>query len=123
MSLADSLDRVLIDGLQLYMPIGLHPWERDQAQPVRVDLELDCERRALGDEPVVCYERLSERVKVLAAAGHVELVETLAERIAGLCLSDPRVRRATVSVRKTGAVPGTAAVGVKVVRENSVPET
>ncbi|EME69628.1 methylenetetrahydrofolate dehydrogenase [Paramagnetospirillum caucaseum] len=116
---AAAVDRVLVEGLDLEMSIGLHPWEMNALQPVRIDLEIDCERRPLGAEPVVCYERLSRRVRDLAAAGHVELVETLAERIAGLCLADPRVHRAAVSVRKTSAIPGTSAVGVKVIREKT----
>ena len=43
---------------------------------------------------VVDYEKLAERVRGIVAAGHVRLVETLAERIAEACLADRRVHLA-----------------------------
>ncbi len=64
--------------------------------------------RALSRQPVgrdelarvVDYETLAERVRGIVAAGHVRLVETLAERIAEVCLADRRVHLARVRVEK-----------------------
>ncbi|HOF88075.1 MAG TPA: dihydroneopterin aldolase [Armatimonadota bacterium] len=50
-----------------------------------------------------------------ASAYH--LVEALAERIAALCLDDPRVRRARVRVEKPGALRFARSVGVEITRE------
>ncbi len=106
------LDSVRLRGLELSMLIGIHPWERDAPQTVVVDVTMECERRPWGAAPMVCYEALARRITALAAKGHVELVETLADAIAGQCLEDPRVRRVEVSVDKPGAVKGARSVGV-----------
>ena len=65
---------------------------------------------------MVDYEALIERVRRLVASRHVKLVETLAERVAALCLEDPRVRSARVRVEKLDAIPDAAAVGVEIER-------
>jgi dihydroneopterin aldolase len=57
----------------------------------------------------------------LLGAGHVELVEQLADRIARLCLEDPRVRSARVRVEKLDAIADCAAVGVEIERLNPLP--
>ena len=55
-------------------------------------------------------------MKAIIAAGHINLVETLAERIADFCLSDRRVAAARVRVEKSGAVVEAAGVGVEIER-------
>ena len=50
---------------------------------------------------------------MLVASGHIELVETLAERLAADCLDHPRAVRVRVRVRKPEAIEGAAAAGVE----------
>ncbi len=66
---------------------------------------------------VVCYETVANAIRELAAQSHFDLVETFADRIADLCLADPRVRTADVQVEKPLAIPDTKGAGVRVVRE------
>ena len=92
--------------------------ERDEtrAQPLLVDVELDvaashCER--LPD--TVNYEMIGEAARAIAAQGHVDLVETFAERLAQACFFDHRVTRARVRVEKPLALaPHAAAAGVEI---------
>lgn len=116
------LDRVFVRNLELSMSIGVHAHERLHRQMVIINIDIDCERSVGQDgiRSVVCYERLTDQVKALAEDGHIELVETLADRIAGLCLADRRVHRATVRVEKPGAIVGAASVGVEIERHRSV---
>jgi len=74
------------------------------------------ERDRLAD--VVNYDALAGRIRALAKAGHVNLVETFAERIAAICLDDRRVRRATVRVEKLDVFDDAESVGVEIEREN-----
>ena len=55
-------------------------------------------------------------VRGIVAAGHVRLVETLAERIAEACLSDPRVHLARVRVEKLDIFADAASAGVVIER-------
>ena len=68
---------------------------------------------------VVDYEVLADRVRALVAAGHVRLVETLAERIAEACLTDRRVLLARVRVEKLAVFADAASAGVEIERRAS----
>src|SRR5262249_14294427 len=81
--------------------IGLHQHERIANQRIRINLDLAI--ADLGEidddyDKVVCYGELVTGVRHVVGAGHVNLVETLAERIAAMCLADPRVLSARVRV-------------------------
>ena len=103
--------------------IGVHRYERDGRQRVRINLSLDvletgeAERDRLAD--VVNYDTLVVRIRALARNGHVNLVETFAERVASICLEDLRVRRATVRVEKLDVFDDTESVGVEIERVNT----
>ena len=60
------------------------------------------------------YENLASKARELAAEGHVELVETFAQRLVAACLEDPRARSARVRIEKPEALPGAAAAGVEI---------
>jgi 7,8-dihydroneopterin aldolase/epimerase/oxygenase len=122
MAIADAVKGIrhlFVHDLVLACRIGVHAHERDRPQRVRLNLDLavaetDQPPRRLAD--VVDYAALVERVRGALSEGHVELVETLAERVAALCLEDPRVRSARVRVEKLEAVADAAAVGVEIER-------
>jgi dihydroneopterin aldolase len=61
-----------------------------------------------------------DAIKMILASGHIELVETIAERLAELVLRHERVQGVTVQVEKLDVAPG--AVGVRIRRERQ-PET
>ena len=108
--------KVFVRGLTIEAEIGLHPHERGRRQPLVIDVELDLAPAAVGGiRDTVNYERLAERARALAAEGHMELVETFAERLARGCLAEARVVRARVRVEKPQAIAGAAAAGVEVV--------
>lgn len=112
--------RIFVRDLVLPCRIGVHLHEKQLPQRVRINIDLtvmdSC--AAAGDDiaRVLSYEHIVNRVKGLIAEGHVNLVETLAERIAGLCLGDGRVRRARVRVEKLDVVPEADCVGVEIER-------
>jgi len=133
-SAAAALRHVFIRDLTLSASIGVHPHERAARQPVRINLDLGVEDDGLRDRSrapagggagrdelsrVVDYEVLAERVRALVAAGHVRLVETLAERIAEACLVDRRVLFARVRVEKLAVFPDAASAGVEIERRSS----
>jgi dihydroneopterin aldolase len=115
--------RIFVRDLELPCLIGVHLHERDGRQRVRINLELDVagEPAALGDRlaNAVNYETIVGRVRRIVGAGHVNLVETLAEQIAQMCLEDRRVQRASVRVEKLDVFADAASVGVEVERFNA----
>ena len=67
---------------------------------------------------VLCYEEIIVKVRNLATAGHLNLVETLAEKIAEMCLSQTDVSAAKVRVEKLDVFADAASVGVEIERSN-----
>ena len=120
---AKGIRHLFVRDLVLTCRIGVHPHERDRPQRVRLNLDLAV---AEPDQPsrdqladVVDYAALVGRVRGALGARHVNLVETLAEQVAALCLEDPRVRSARVRIEKLEAIADAAAVGVEIERINS----
>jgi 7,8-dihydroneopterin aldolase/epimerase/oxygenase len=127
MSIADArkgLRHLFVHDLVLATRIGVHPHEHQADQRVRLSLDLgvaDSGQAPATLAEVVDYAALTGRVRRLLGAGHVDLVEQLAERIAALCLEDPRVREVRVRVEKLDVMPDCAAVGVEIERLNPRP--
>lgn len=111
--------RVFIRDLVLTCRIGVHQHERIADQRVRINLDLSvADQGPIDDdlEKVVCYGELMTGIRHVVGAGHVNLVETLAERIAAMCLKDPRVLSAKVRIEKLDVFPEAESVGVEVER-------
>jgi dihydroneopterin aldolase len=115
-----GLRHVFVRDLVVPCSIGVHRHERAAEQRVRINLDLAVREgeRPLHDsiEDVVCYEKIIAGVSTIIARGHVNLVETLAEDIAAMCLEDPRVRSARVRVEKLDILPNADSVGVEIER-------
>jgi dihydroneopterin aldolase len=124
---ARGLRHVFLHDLLLSARIGVYTQEHGVTQRIRVNVDLGVRddgaagvsRRAVGRDDlarVVDYAVVAERVRSIVAAGHVQLVETLAERIAEACLSDERVELARIRVEKLDVLPDGATAGVEVER-------
>ena len=126
---------VFLRDMVLSASIGVHEFEHEAQQRVRinVDLAVDDElapaagkltrgaaaRPRVGADQlgrVVDYEQIANSVRAIVAAGHVRLIETLAERIAEACLLDARVRLARVRVEKLDIFSDMTSVGVEIER-------
>jgi dihydroneopterin aldolase len=100
-------DRITLRGLTVRGHHGVFDHERRDGQDFVVDavLEVDVRTAAASDllADTVDYGTLAQDLAAVVAGEPVDLLETLAERLAQACLRDPRVRAATVSVHKPQA--------------------
>jgi dihydroneopterin aldolase len=121
--IAPRVRQVFVRDLVVPCRIGAYRHERDAPQRVRVNVNLAViEGEAPLDDQlanVVSYEKIIEGVRRVAQSGHINLVETLAERIAALSLSDPRVRSVRVRVEKLDVFPDAASVGIEIERHSA----
>jgi dihydroneopterin aldolase len=110
--------RIFIRNLELLARIGIHGHEQGMPQPVRINVDLEAEANPVEDsvEEVVDYEMIAAAIRDIIASGHINLAETLAERIAEACLSDKRVSKARIRVEKLHALQGAEAAGVEIER-------
>jgi dihydroneopterin aldolase len=121
--------RIIIRDLVLPWMIGVRQHEEDRRQRVRINIDLVVREQAdpMADNyhQVTCYEKIIEKIRQMAAAGHVKLAETVAHKIAMMCLTEPNAEEVTVRVEKLEAVHDAASVGVEIKRfhPDSRPET
>ena len=118
-------DRISLRGLRVHGYHGVLPAEREHGQEFVIDVELDVDTRraSVTDDlsDTVDYAALSARIAAVVAGDAVNLIETLAARIADVCLADSQVAAVTVEVHKPHA-PVTVAVDditVRIRRERS----
>ena len=129
-SSARALRHVFLRDLVLVASIGVHAHEHAAPQRVRINVDLGVEddgalplsRRPVGRDElarVVDYEKVADTVRTIVSAGHVRLVETLAERIAESCLADRRVHLARIRVEKLDIFADATSAGVEIERRRS----
>ncbi len=117
-----GIRHVFVRDLELGVKVGVHTFERVTTQPVRINVDLYVREEAIGTDQlsdVVCYEDVVDGIKEIISAGHVNLVETLAENIAQMCLKDHRVVKCRIRVEKLKVIAEAASVGVEIERHRT----
>lgn len=117
-----EVDHVFVRDLVIPVEIGAYDFERGRVQKVRFNVEADVTRASGGDDmrAIFSYDVVIDAIKMILSSGHIDLVETIAERLADKVLAHERVQAVTVQVEKLDVAPG--AVGVRIRRERQ-PET
>ena len=117
------MDTIFIRQLRLQAWIGLYRHEKIAPQTIEIVLEIALpgdavfKTRKIAD--TIDYGVVVERVRALLAKERFGLVETLAERIAGLLLQDLKSPRVKVSIAKLGVLREAQRVGVTIERSRS----
>ena len=100
-------DELTVTGIRCFAHHGVLPFERADGQPFLIDLTLglDTAPAAASDDlrDTVDYGSLVAQVVAAVETDPVDLIETLARRIADVCLTDDRVDWARVTVHKPEA--------------------
>lgn len=103
----NALDEIVLTGLTVFGRHGVYAHERENGQEFVIDLRLSVSLSdaAASDDvkDTIHYGELAEKVALVVAGEPVNLIETLAERIAVVALDDERVQFATVTVHKPKA--------------------
>lgn len=114
------MDKIFLDELKIDTIIGIWDWERKIRQTVVIDLEMsaDIARAAATDsvEDTLNYKSVAKRIQGFVGDSSFQLVETLAERIAGIIRDEFGVAWVKVRVHKPGAIRGSKDVGIEIER-------
>lgn len=101
------MDTIRLTGLRAWGRHGVFEFERAQGQEFVVDVTLEADTRRAAETDDISdtanYGTLAERLVAVVAGEPVNLIETLAARLAGVCLDFPGVRAAEVTVHKPQA--------------------
>ena len=119
-SASSRLRHVFVRDLEIMALIGIYDHEKVKPQRIIVNIDLSVHEAEgpVTDEisHVVSYEIIAKKVEGIVAEGHVNLVETLAEKFAEACLRDKRVAAARVRIEKPDIIPNAKSVGVEIER-------
>jgi len=117
---AEALDLVFIEGFSAPTLIGIHPGELTEKQPVVIDLHAGVPRARACDtdriHDTIDYAAVRERLLRLLAEHRVQLLEALAEQIAGVLIGEFGAHWVRVKVAKPRKFDDVAAVGVVIER-------
>jgi dihydroneopterin aldolase len=117
------MDTIYLTDLKIETVIGIFEWERRVKQTVSIDLEMstDVARAAATDAiaDALDYKAVAKAVIDYVEKSSFQLVETLAERVAGLIIEQFGVARVRLRVNKRGAIRGARDVGVMIERSRS----
>ena len=112
-------NKIFVRDLILDIMIGVYDTEKTKPQRVSINViaEPSVWPNASHDvlSETVSYDILLNHVITQTNAGHIHLIETLADRIAAACLSEPQINKITVRVEKMDIYPN-AVPGVEIVR-------
>ena len=112
--------QIFLKDFEVICLIGVHKHEKRRPQKLLLNLELQVENTlSFGDKLdfAVCYEEIANKIKSIASQGHMNLIETFAERIVSCCEEDPRIKRIKIRIEKPRVITGVASAGVTVVRD------
>ena len=114
------MDRILIKDLLARCVIGVSDEERRERQDVVINVALSTDLRKPGKsdrfEDAIDYRSIKKRIISAVEGSQFYLVEALAERIAEICLENPAVEQAQVTVEKPSALRFARSVGVEITR-------
>jgi dihydroneopterin aldolase len=114
------MDKVFIEGLRIQTTIGFFAWEKEIKQTLVIDLTMgwDTSKAAENDElaKTLDYADISTAIESFANKNPVDLLETLAERMADFLITQYQIPWLRLKIAKPGAVHNAFTVGVEIER-------
>ncbi|MFO1394656.1 MAG: dihydroneopterin aldolase [Steroidobacteraceae bacterium] len=113
-------DVIFLSGLTVECIVGIWDWERKVRQKIVLDLEMEADVRRAADtdaiDDTLDYKKVSKRLLVFVGESQFQLVETLAERVAEIVVTEFGVPWVRVRLNKQGAIRGARDVGILIER-------
>ncbi|WDD99860.1 dihydroneopterin aldolase [Thalassomonas actiniarum] len=114
------MDKVYIEGLTIQTTIGFYQWEKEIKQKLVIDLQMGWHTAAAAENDELAktldYAQISQEIETFANSNPVDLIETLAERIAEYLMISHSIPWLKLKIGKPGAVFNAATVGVEIER-------
>jgi dihydroneopterin aldolase len=114
------MDKVFIEGLNIQTTIGFFQWEKEIKQTLIIDLVMgwDTAKAAENDElaKTLDYADISTVIATFANDNPVDLIETLAERLAKYLMTSYSIPWLRLKIGKPGAIHNAMSVGVEIER-------
>ena len=117
---AKLMDVLFIKNLSAFATIGVHDYERNIKQEVKINMEISFNNKIASATDDITdaldYEAISKRALQYVEGSQHFLIETVAESLSELLLKEFPIDKLTLAISKPGAIKSASDVGVKVVR-------
>lgn len=114
------MDKVIIQNLQVYGILGIHPHEQRTPQRIQISLkaDTDIQKAAAADDiqQTVNYSTLAKLIVQFVEAGQFLTIEALIEALAEKILTNEKINSVWLRIEKPNAVPRAESVGVEITR-------
>lgn len=119
----DTMDKIIIEGLEINTVIGVYDWEREKPQKLIFDLVLttDLTKAMQSDrvEDTVDYAKVAETIEVLTRQHQPELLEKFADTLLKQLFDKFNVEAIQLKMTKPDILPQTRSVGIELFREKA----
>jgi dihydroneopterin aldolase len=109
-----------LDDVSVNVSCGLHPWERHPERPTRLIISVrifaPLATARAEQMKIIDYDKVRNRILALEKDGHIDLLETVADRVVDACFGDKRVVACQVCVRKPDIYNETRGAGIDLFR-------
>ena len=117
------MDKIILENLSFLGKHGVYKEEKEIAQEFSIDLEIDCDINAAAKSDdlslTMDYQLLYQKIKKEVEESSYDLLETLAEKIAGIVLAEDNAMAVKIILKKCRAKSGDYAFTAGVVIERS----
>ena len=114
-------DKIFLQGIQTKCVIGIFAWERKVKQKILIDLEFSTRARrgARKDriEDAIDYKKIAKRTITFVSRSRFHLIETLAEKLSQILLTEFSLPNIRIRVSKPGAIRFSKNVGIEIFRK------
>ncbi len=122
-SLFNYEKKVLIKELILDLKLGYYEFEKEKAQKVKFNLEIDYkDKKPTNDrdlKSIVNYGKIVKLVKKLVKNKHYNFLETLAEDVFDELFRDKRIDKITLKIEKLEILKDCSSVGIQISKKRS----
>ena len=122
-SLFNYEKKVLIKELILDLKLGYYEFEKEKAQKVKFNLEIDYkDKKPTNDKDlksIVNYGKIVKLVKKLVKNKHYNFLETLAEDVFDELFRDKRIDKITLKIEKLEILKDCSSVGIQISKKRS----
>ena len=112
--------KVQVNELVLLVSIGIHEHEKVKKQRVSISLSIqvldNLDKVDENINNVVSYEQIIKKLKKIISKGHIELLETLGEKIMDMCFEESRIISVWMKLEKLDVFSETKSVGIELIR-------
>ena len=112
---------IFIDKLKIDANIGVHSFEKKTKQEIVISVKLSFAnfKPPKSDmlNEVVDYEIILNKIREIVDLGHIDLVETLAEKIANECFKVTDSEQIEIKITKTQAIKDAEGIGVEITKK------